>query len=206
MLFEFHSFISNKITYLLDIFYFDNLKKLYNEPLDKVFKYCKFPVIKPEYFIYSQYYFIYTFIYYLNKNTILYSISLHLIFIVDIIFQNICIHNNYKSQSNIYFLKDMSYSLMIYLFYLKICFHHINYFKKIILISLFSMFYMGYRINHVYKKRLISIENKSEFVDELKILIISPDIKFINRVIDITNFFTYSNYLFFINILLFLLY
>jgi len=206
MLFEFHSFISNKITNFLNSSYFDNLKKLYNEPLDKVFKYCNFPIIKPEYFVYSQYYFIYTFIYYLNKNTVLYSISLHLIFILDSIFQNICIHNNYSPQSNIYFLKDMSYSLMMYLFYLKICFHHINYVKKIILISLCSAFYMGYRVNHVYKKRLISIENNSEFIDEFKILIISPDIKLINRIINITRFFTYGNYLFFINILLFLLY
>jgi len=206
MLFEFHSFISKKIMNLLDFLYFDNLKKLYNEPLEQVFKYCTFPTIKPEYFVYSQYYFIYTFIYYLNKNTIFYSSSLHIIYILDNIFQNICSRYNYNPKHNIYFLKDMSYLLMMYLFFLKICFHNIFLYKKIILFSLYNSFYLLYRVNHVYKKRLISIENNSEFTDEFKILIISPDTKFIKNIIYITRFFTYSNYLFFINILLFFLY
>lgn len=117
MLFDLHSYISKKLTNLLDFLYFDKLKKLYNEPLEQVFKYCSFPVVKPEYFIYGQYYFIYTFIYYLNKNTIFYSSSLHIIYILDITFQNICSQYNYNPTCNIYFLKDMSYLLMMYLFF-----------------------------------------------------------------------------------------
>lgn len=206
MLFDLHSYISKKLTNLLDFLYFDKLKKLYNEPLEQVFKYCSFPVVKPEYFIYGQYYFIYTFIYYLNKNTIFYSSSLHIIYILDITFQNICSQYNYNPTCNIYFLKDMSYLLMMYLFFLKIYFHPIYFYKKTILLCLYNSFYLLYRVNHVYKKRLVSIENNSEFSDEFKILIISPDTKFIKNIIHITRFFTYSNYLFFINILLFLLY
>jgi len=199
-------FISNKITYLLDIFYYNNLKKIYNKELNKIFNYCSFPVIKPEYLIYSQYYFIYIFIYYLNKNKLLYTVTLHLIYILDIVFQNICSKYNYNPIYNIHFLKNISHMLMMYLLHLKICLHNISTFKKSFLILSSLSFYLLYRINNTYTKRLESIENKNTFNDEFKILIISPDINFIKKIINLTQLFTYNNYLFFINILLFTLY
>jgi hypothetical protein len=206
MLTQINLYISNKITHFLDIFYYNNLKKLYNEKLDKIFEFTHFPVIKPEYFIYSQYYFIYTFIYYLNRNRLLYTLSLNLIPILDNVFQNICSIYNYNPVTNILFLKNTAYILMMYLLHFKICLHNTSIFNKLLLISSSSTFYLLYRINNVYKKRLESIENKDPFDDEFKILIISPDKKFIKRIIDLTQLFTYGNYLFFINILLFVLF
>ena len=51
-----------------------------------------------------------------------------------------------------------------------------------------------------------SIEKKYVFNDDFKILIISPDIKFIKKIINLTKLFTYNNYLLFINIFLFILF
>jgi hypothetical protein len=131
---------------------------------------------------------------------------LHLIPILDNVFQNICSIYNYNPVTNILFLKNTAYTLMMYLLHFKICLHNTSIFNKLLLISSSSTFYLLYRINNVYKKRLESIENKDLFDDEFKILIISPDKKFIKRVIDLTQLFTYDNYLFFINILLFVLF
>ena len=56
---SYHKLISIKITNILDYFYYNNLKKIYNEPLDTLMKLNKIPIFKPEYYIYMQYYFMY---------------------------------------------------------------------------------------------------------------------------------------------------
>lgn len=103
---SFHEIISKKITYLLDILYYNNLKKLYKDTLSNIFTYKKIPVIEPEYFIFLQYYFIYTFFYYIsNKNFLLYSSSLHLTYISGLLFDNLLIKYNYNPSKNIFFFK-----------------------------------------------------------------------------------------------------
>ena len=199
-----HSLISSKITILLDYFYYNNLQKIYNDSLDKIFNYNKIQIIKPDYFIYSQYYLIYLFLYYItNKNTILYSVSLHLIYINNLIFKNLFLKYNYEPNKNINFLRNTNYLLFNYLLYLKILFLKITFYKISLLISLISIFYTMYNINTIYNKRLKCIENKNDFNHFLKIIIITPNKKLIEQIIYNTRFFTYSNYLIFINILIY---
>ena len=227
---NFHEIISKKITTLLDSIYYNNLKKIYNrylesiktvpelnqvthdanlplpvENINDVFRYSKFPVIKPEYFIYIQYYFIYTFFYYMSsKNLIMYSISLHLIHISGIIFDDLVVKYNYVPVNNINFLKESSYLLFMYLFFFKILFLKIILLKRLFLLYSFYTFYIVQNINYIYKERLKYIELKKDFIHPLKILIISPNKAFIENMINNTRFFTYTNYLLFINILLYI--
>lgn len=197
-----HEIISTKITYFLDYIYYNNLKKLYNESLNNLFQYCKYPVIKPEFFIYIQFYFIYASLYY--KNIIINSISLHLIYICSKIFNKLLLKYDYKPLYNIYFLKDSAYFLFLYLLSLKITFLKIYYINKILLSSILSIFFTLMNINYIYTKRLECIELKKDFTHPLKILIISPSKSYIESVINKTKYCTYGNFLFVINICIYL--
>lgn len=198
-----HNYISQLITNFLDNIYFSKIQKIYNEDLSNVFKYCKFPVIKPEYFIFSQYYFIYLFLYYFNiREKILCTLSLHSIHVCSLIFDNLLIKYNYIPQNNIISLKENSYFLFTYLFYIKLIFNNIFLYKKIVLCTSIFTFYLLYKINEIYKERLNCIETKEEFRHPLKILVITPNKKIIEKIVNNTNYFTYSKYLFFINFLI----
>ena len=203
---SYHKLISLKIANILDNFYYSNLKKLYNESIDNLIKINKIPIFKPEYFIYMQYYFMYLFFYYISKkNVILYSTSLHLTHIGGCIFNQLNLKYNYNSLYNVKFLKDVNYLLFMYLFFFKILFLKLNLYKKIFMLFSFASFYFLKNVNYIYKERINCIENKTELNHFLKILIISPNKNYIEKIVYTTRFFTYSNYLFFINILLFFL-
>lgn len=201
-----HNIISEKITNFLDNVYYKNLNKLYNQNLETIFKCCNFPIIKPDYFIFFQYYFIYTSLYYITyKKKIMYSMSIHLMHICGIIFDNLIKKYNYTSINNILFLKNTSYLLFLYLLFLKILFLRIILYKKIFMLFSFSVFYFLHNLNYIYKERLKFIELKKDFIHPLKILIISPNRPFIENIINKTKYFTYENYLLFINLLLFII-
>jgi hypothetical protein len=149
-----------------------------------------------------QYYFIYTFLYYVtNNNFILYSASLHLTYICELIFKNLSDKYKYPYKNNIIEFLSSSYLLFLYFLFLKISFLKIYFYNKIFLLSSLSLFYLLITINDVYKKRLESINLNKEFYHPLKIIIFTPDKKVIQNIIEKTNFFTYSNFLLFVNFL-----
>lgn len=193
-----HNYISNKIISILDYIYYNNLKKLYNENLDNLFHYSKYPIIKPDFFVYIQYYFIYNSLYF--KNFLVYTTSLHLIPISNIIFENLLVKYNYNPTFNIYFLKDSAYFLFLYLLSFQILFLKNYYIRKIIISSILTSFFTLMNINYIYKERLKHIELKKDFRHPLKILIISPSKTFIESIINKTKYCTYSNFIFLINI------
>jgi hypothetical protein len=200
-----HEMIADKISNFLDNMYYKYLKKLYNDSISNIYNYPKFHIIKPEYFIYLQYYFVYTFFNYITfKNLILYSTSLHLTHISGLVYETLINKYNYKSKNNIIFLKDTNYLLFMYLFFFKILFLNKELYIKIFLLNSIYLFYFGYSINFIYKKRLDSIENNEELNHYLKILIVTPNKETIEKIIKNTCIFTYSNFLIFINILLFM--
>jgi hypothetical protein len=87
-----HETISTKITSFLENIYYNNLKKLYNKNLCDVFLYSTFPVIKPDYFIFSQYYLIYSFLHYISKqNVFRYTISLNMFYINSLYYKYLLI-------------------------------------------------------------------------------------------------------------------
>ena len=133
-----HIDISNKVINILDSVYYKNLQKLYpNNKLNELFFIGKFPILKPEYFVFYQYYLIYLFIHHLNhKNYIRYTFSLHFFHIFGLIYDNLLLKYDYKPIYNISYLKNTAYILFIYLFFLKLLL-----FNKIFLLSIFSIFY-----------------------------------------------------------------
>jgi hypothetical protein len=221
-----HNIISTKISNFLNNIYYNYLIQIYENKIIKqninidsnivsknieknkinnIFNNNKLFIIKPEYFIYLQYYFIYTFFYYITNNTILYSISLHLIHICELIFKNLSLTHNYIPTNNINFLISTSYFVFIYLFFFKIFFLKIYFYYKIFFFTNFTLFYVLMSVNDIYNQRLECIILNKEFYHPLKFLILSPNKKFISNIANKTKFFTYSNFLLFTNLLLFLI-
>jgi hypothetical protein len=60
-------------------------------------------------------------------------------------------------------------------------------------------------INNIYTKRLECIDLNKEFYHPFKIIILSPNKNFIKNIINKTKYFTYSNFLIFVNLLFFIL-
>ncbi len=111
---------------------------------------------------------------------------------------------DYVSKYNISFLKNTVIYLFMYLFMFKIAYMNIHLFKKSLLMISYITFYSLIHINEIYNERFKCITNKEKFDHPLKILIITPNKKIIQNIINKTSFFTFSNFLLFINISLYL--
>jgi hypothetical protein len=200
-----HIYIANKIINFLNSIYYENLKRLDDKPLNEIFSKSKFSIIKPDFFVFHQFYLIYYFLYNISlKNTIKYSLSLHLFHIFGIIYDNLLIKYDYKPLYNLSYLKSSAYLLFIYLFFLKLIFIDMYKIKKIFMITSLFLFYLLININEIYSERIKCIENKEIFNHPLKILVITPKKDLIQKIINKTKIFTFSNFLLFINVSLYL--
>ena len=201
-----HTFISNKISDFTNKFYYNYLKKIYNSDLCTLFSSSELPIFKPEYFIFFQSYSTYLFFHYLiNRSFLLYSLSLHTTHICTHLTKNLCIKHNYTPTHNIYFIKDVNYLLFTYLLYINLFFKKAFY-TKFLMITCIGCMHLLSNINYIYRKRLKSIEEKTELKHIYKFLIITPDKNKIIKIIDMTQKFNYSTFLIITNILLFLFY
>lgn len=196
--------IANNITFFIDYIYYNNLKKIYKSELAILFVNKTYPIVMPEFFIYLQYYFTYEFFYYLNKqNIFLYSLSLHMMYINNLIYNNLCKKYKYTSQYNVKFLINTNYAIFAYFLFLKIMFLDTLIYNKIIFNLLLSIFCLLTSINNVYEDRLLCINNKKEINHPFKILIITSSKKLIENIAYKTRFFSFENLLIFTNILLY---
>lgn len=165
-------------------------------------------IFKIQYLLYSRFYFIYLFLYFLKKNQFIdYSLVLHIQYIISLVFNNFYSNNDIKSKYNLIFLDKLADFLFVYLLSIKIYFKNdISNTNKFFINTLSLGYFFIYQINDLYKSRLNSIINKKEFKHYLKILFSHPNINDINNIIENTNIFNLSNFYIFINILLFLLF
>lgn len=193
-----HNSISIKITTFLESLYNNYLIKNKNTNKNTING-----LFNGKLFIYLQYYFIYSFFYNITYHNIIFSsISLHSIYICELIFKILSNKYNYV-QYNTQFLINTSYYLSVYLFFFKICFLKIYLYYKIFFFVNFMSYYLLMNINDIYSKRLECINLKKEFYHPFKMIILSPNKNFLLNIINKTKYFTYSNFLIFINFLLF---
>ena len=198
----FHEIISTNILNFIDYIYYNKIIILYNNNLINLLNNSSYPILKPEFLLYLQYYFIYTFLYY--KNFLMNFFALHSIYISGLVFEKFCLKFNYVSKNNVNVLKENSYFLFLYLLGIKIIYFKINFFKKFLLSILLFSFFTIMNINYIYKERLKYIKLKKDFRHPLKIFIISPSKLFIENIIIKTQYFTYENFLYLINICFFI--
>jgi len=209
-----HKKIANYFFDILDTYYYKNLQKIYNTSITEVLNNIyKINVIKPEVYIYTQYYFIFL----LNKSItaksyFLTPIFLHGFYIMDKLSTQIITTYQYNNNRNINYLKKTSYILFYYSLYFKILFSSIYNYQKIVLLTILSTYYILMNVNYVYKKRIEYIKNKNYDNNNddtrylSKLLIITSNIDTMNKIIKYTNIFNYSLFLGIMNLFLFFIY
>ena len=200
----YHTQIANYFFDLLENNYYIHLKQLYNKKIDEIMNIEKVTILKSEHFILLQYYFIYlinTSI--TNKSYIFITLFLNSFYSLDIMNTKM-INNFYNDDKNrLLNLKDYSFYILYYTFFLKIYIScSINLFNKIIFSSFLSSYYLLYNINSSYKKRVNCIENNIKDENYNRLLVFTSNKETLKSVIKYTEIFRYKIFIFFLNIFL----
>ena len=200
----YHTQIANYFFDLLENNYYIHLKQLYNKKIDEIMNIEKITILKSEHFILLQYYFIYlinTSI--TNKSFIFITLFLNGFYSLDIMNTRM-INNFYNDDKNsLINLKHYSFYVLYYTIFLKTYIScSINLFNKIIFSSFLSSYYLLYKINSSYKKRVNCIENNIKDEDYNRLLVFTSNKETLKSVIKYTEIFRYKIFIFFLNIFL----
>jgi hypothetical protein len=200
----YHTQIANFFFDLLENNYYIHLKQLYNKKIDEIMNIEKVTILKAEHFILLQYYFIYLINNSItNKSFIFITLFLNSFYSLDIMNTKM-INNFYNDDKNrLLNLKDYSFYILYYTFFLKIYIScSINLFNKIIFSSFLSSYYLLYNINSSYKKRVNCIENNIKDENYNRLLVFTSNKETLKSVIKYTEIFRYKIFIFFLNIFL----
>jgi hypothetical protein len=200
----YHTQIANYFFDLLENNYYIHLKQLYNKKIDEIMNIEKITILKAEHFILLQYYFIYlinTSI--TNKSYIFITLFLNGFYSLDIM-NSTMINNFYNDDKNrLINLKHYSFYILYYTIFLKTYIScTINLFNKIIFSSFLSSYYLLYKINSSYKKRVNCIENNIKDESYNRLLVFTSNKETLKSVIKYTEIFRYKIFIFFLNIFL----
>ena len=200
----YHTQIAKYFFDLLENNYYIHLKQLYNKKIDEIMNIEKVTILKAEHFILLQYYFIYlinTSI--TNKSFIFITLFLNGFYSLDIM-NTTMINNFYNDDKNrLINLKHYSFYILYYTIFLKTyvsC--SINIYNKIIFSSFLSSYYLLYKINSSYKKRVNCIENNIKDENYNRLLVFTSNKETLKTVIKYTEIFRYKIFIFFLNIFL----
>ena len=158
-----------------------------------------------EFLLYIRIYFIYLFLYYLQqRRSIDFSFCLQGQYILHEVYQTLEKKNNYQSNYDISFLKDVTDNGFFILLNLLIYFDTTIYWgNQLFLVANIAGFFYFHKINDLLKKRLECINESKEFHHPLKILFFNPNKKYIESYIKKTSDFSLFHFYGFLNILLF---
>ena len=200
----YHTQIANYFFDLLENNYYIHLKQLYNKKIDEIMNIEKVTILKAEHFILLQYYFIYLINASItNKSYIFITLFLNGFYSLDIM-NTTMINNFYNDDKNrLINLKHYSFYILYYTFFFKTYIScSINLFNKIIFSSFLSSYYLLYKINSSYKKRVNCIENNIKEEDYNRLLVFTSNKETLKSVIKYTEIFRYKIFIFFLNIFL----
>ena len=200
----YHTQIANYFFDLLENNYYIHLKQLYNKKIDEIMNIEKITILKSEHFILLQYYFIYL----INnsitsKSFIFITLFLNGFYSLDIMNTRM-INNFYNDDKNsLIKLKHYSFYVLYYTIFLKTYIScSINLFNKIIFSSFLSSYYLLYKINSSYKKRVNCIENNIKDESYNRLLVFTSNKETLKSIIKYTEIFKYKIFIFFLNIFL----
>jgi len=200
----YHTQIANYFFDLLENNYYVHLKQLYNKKIDEIMNIEKVTILKAEHFILLQYYFIYLINCSItNQSYIFITLFLNGFYSLDIM-NSTMINNFYNDdKNNLINLKHYSFYILYYTIFLKTYIScSINLFNKIILSSFLSSYYLLYKINSSYKKRVNCIENNIKDENYNRLLVFTSNKETLKSVIKYTEIFRYKIFIFFLNIFL----
>jgi hypothetical protein len=200
----YHTQIANYFFDLLENNYYVHLKQLYNKKIDEIMNIEKVTILKSEHFILLQYYFIYLINNSItNKSFIFITLFLNGFYSLDIM--NTTMINNFYNddKKSLINLKHYSFYVLYYTIFLRTYIScSINLFNKIIFSSFLSSYYLLYKINSSYKKRVSCIENNIKDESYNRLLVFTSNKETLKSVIKYTEIFRYKIFIFFLNIFL----
>ena len=200
----YHTQIANYFFDLLENNYYIHLKQLYNKKIDEIMNIEKVTILKAEHFILLQYYFIYLINASItNKSFIFITLFLNGFYSLDIMNSKM-INNFYNDDKNrLINLKHYSFYILYYTFFFKTYIScSISLFNKIIFSSFLSSYYLLYKINSSYKKRVSCIENNIKDESYNRLLVFTSNKETLKSFIKYTEIFKYKIFIFFLNIFL----
>ena len=200
----YHTQIANYFFNLLENNYYVHLKQLYNKKIDEIMNIEKITILKSEHFILLQYYFVYLINNSItNKSFIFITLFLNGFYSLDIM-NTTMINTFYNDDKNrLINLKQYSFYILYYTIFLKTYIScSINLFNKVILSSFLSSYYLLYKINSTYKKRVNCIENNIKDENYNRLLVFTSNKDKLKTVIKYTEIFRYKIFIFLLNIFL----
>ncbi len=218
--FNAHYKISNYLTENIDYYYYQNISKKYKKNVKDLLFYHSNFIFKPDYINYLQFYNLLCLSNYWSKsNFILSNFYLHFFYICYLLEEQISKKYNYKTIYDKKTLKNISLFLLHYIIFFKLKLNNDNYsyiFKSLYYGSV-TIFQTLMNFNYAYNKRLNNLlsskknienlldfnQNEDDFLP-LNILIFTSDLNTIKDIVNYTQHFNFSNYLFFISFLLIL--
>lgn len=200
----YHTQIANYFFDLLENNYYVHLKQLYNKKIDEIMNIEKITILKSEHFILLQYYLVYLINNSItNKSIIFITLFLNGFYSLDIMNSKM-IDTFYNDDKNrLINLKHYSFYILYYTIFLQTYIScSINIYNKIICSSVLSSYYLLYKINSSYKKRINCIENNIKDEDYNRLLVFTSNKETLKTVIKYTEIFRYKIFIFLLNIFL----
>jgi len=170
-------------------------------------------IFKPEYLNYLLFYHIYAISHFwTNKHFILLNLHLHSFYIIYLLEKILCEHYKYVPIVDRNWLKNIAFIFYYYVIYFKIHFSKRGlgenvYLEQIMAFTGISTYSLLMNIHYAYTKRLESIEENREDGYRpnsfYKILVVTPNVKTIQKIVYHTRHFTFSNFLIFLSCILY---
>ena len=200
----YHTQIANYFFNLLENNYYVHLKQLYNKKIDEIMNIEKITILKSEHFILLQYYFVYL----INnsithKSFIFITLFLNGFYSLDIMNSKMIDTFYIDDKNRLINLKHYSFYILYYTIFLQTYIScSVNIYNKIIFSSVLSSYYLLYKINSSYKKRINCIENNIKDEDYNRLLVFTSNKNTLKTVIKYTEIFRYKIFIFLLNIFL----
>ncbi len=213
-----HHSISKNITDILDKYHYQPISIKTNKNIKDIFFYHDEFVFKPDYLNYLQFYNLFCLSYYWsNYKYLLTNIYLHTFYICHLLEDQISKKYNYSTIYDKKTLKNISFVLFHYIIFFKLKLNPtFSFLSKSMFYGSISTFQALMNINNAYQKRLDNLLNTTKKENNLiennqdndflsnHVLVFTSDINLIKDIVNYTRHFTFSNYLFFISLLLLL--
>ncbi len=204
-----HRICANGIVNMMEKFYYKPLETKRELSIQKMLSQSNLKhtfVFKPEYFNYLLFYQIYMISHHWSHhNVIPLHLHIHSFYITYLTQTEIEERYQYQSPFDTTFIKEIALYLYQSLLFYKVKNTPKDSFSSFVYISLLSFFMLLMNYHESHQERLKDIQKRSSSHSIRKLLITTPNKIVLKKIVHYTRYFTFSNFLFFLSSLLYLI-
>lgn len=212
-----HFQLSNYVANNIDYYYYKPLSSKNKKDINELLNHYQNFIFKPHFINYLQFYNLFSLAYYWSKsNTFMTNIFLHSFYICFLTEDILSKKFKYNIIYDKNILKNISLFLLHYIIFFKLKLNensNYSYLSKTLYYGSITTFQTLMNFNYAYKKRLNNLLNTSknnnlfeheEDILPFHLLVLTSDISLIKDIVNYTQYFHFSNYLFFISLFIIL--